>query len=167
VCLPSLPTLLPNPIMPTKTDKKRTLNLEEKRLLEKLLLSDITRATSTYGAKRQGERQQLQERLISNAPAQVRALVDERSNAEKAVQRATEALRELGYSIGGYPAGLCIHSYGKQPHDLESFDAETKRIEARLTELKRAYTLRLFAGGEEAKALFSTLESAIADIVVV
>jgi hypothetical protein len=64
-----------------------------------------------------------------------------------------------------YPAVLAVSYSGKQPRELESFDAETKRIEAHLTELRRDYTLRLFAGGEEAKALFSTLESAIADIL--
>ena len=151
--------------MPTKSDKKRTLNLEEKRLLEKLLLGDISAATSAYSAKRQGEREKLKERLISNAPAEVCALVDERAAAEKSMQQAVEALRELGYCIGGYPAGLGINSYGKQPQELAAYDADTKRIEARLTELKRDYTLRLFAGGEEAKALFSTLQSAIADIL--
>jgi hypothetical protein len=45
--------------MPTKSDKKRTLNPEEKRLLEKLLLSDITTATCAYSAKRQSERQKV------------------------------------------------------------------------------------------------------------
>ena len=81
------------------------------------------------------------------------------------MQKATEELRELGYSIGGYPSGLAINTYGKLPEELTTFDAETKQIETRMSELKREYTLRLFAGGEEAKALFSTLESAIADIL--
>lgn len=151
--------------MPTKTDKKRTLNLEEKRLLEKLLLNDITVATNSYSAARQEQRRTLKENLVANVPPQVRALAEERAKAEKVMERTAVQLGGLGYCIGGYPKGLVVNDYGKQPQELTAFDAESKRIETRLTELKRDYTLRLFAGGEEAKALFSTLETAIAEIL--
>lgn len=151
--------------MPTKPDEKRVLNLEEKRPLEKLLLSDITAATTNYNAARQAERRKLKESLITNAPKEIRALSEERAKAEKEMERAVAQLGERGYCFGGYPKNLLINDYGKQPPELTTFDAETKRIDKRMTELKREYTLRLFAGGEEAKALFSTLESAIADIL--
>lgn len=151
--------------MPTKPDKKRALNLEEKRLLEKLLLSDITAATANYNASRLEERRKLRESLVTNAPKEVRALADERAKAEKEMERAVEQLGERGYCFGGYPKNLFINDYGKQPQELAAYDAETKHIEKQMAELKREYTLRLFAGGEEAKALFSTLEDAISDIL--
>lgn len=153
--------------MPNKPDKKRVLNLEEKRLLEKLLLNDITAATSTYSAARLEQRRTLKDNLISNIPPQVRALAAERAKAEKEMERAVKELGDLGYSFGGYPKTIFVNDYGKQPQELAVFDTETKRIEKRMTELKRDYTLRLFAGGEEAKALFSTLVSAIAAILKV
>jgi adenylate cyclase len=45
------------------------------------------------------------------------------------------------------------------------YDAETARVEKSLAELKRIYTLKLFAGGEEAKELSASLAKELAVIV--
>jgi hypothetical protein len=59
---------------------------------------------------------------------------------------------------------LCI-AYGKQPQEVLEFDAETLRRDKNMSDLKRDYTLRLFAGGEEARELFATLTSELAKIL--
>ena len=41
--------------------------------------------------------------------------------------------------------------------ELYGFDTETAADETRLSDMKRSYALKLFAGGEEAQSLFASL----------
>lgn len=51
------------------------------------------------------------------------------------------------------------------PKLIKDFDAETTKHEKQLTNLKRTYTVKLFAGGEEAKDLLAALARELALIV--
>jgi hypothetical protein len=48
---------------------------------------------------------------------------------------------------------------------LREFDAQSKEVRAGLADLKRNYTLKLFAGGEEAQELFASLARELANII--
>jgi hypothetical protein len=146
-------------------DTKRPLNMEEKRNLQKLLFSDIETAAAKYAAARKEERDRLKERLVDTAAPEVRGLFDQWKSARETKDRIAKELASLGYSVNDYgDKPLSINDYNKQPHELATFDEESKRTEKRMTDLKRDFTLRLFAGGEEARALFSALSNELGSI---
>jgi hypothetical protein len=139
--------------------------MEEKRHLQKLIFRDIDAAADAYRAARREARCKLQERLVETTPSDVAALVEELKSAQDIATRLENDLSDLGYSLAKYPEKkLCI-SYNKQPQEVVEFDKETSRRDKSISDLKRDYTLRLFAGGEEARELFATLASELAKIV--
>jgi len=140
--------------------------MEEKRHLQKLIFRDIDAAAAAYRAARSEARRKLQERLVENAPSNVAALAAELKTAQEIATRLERELSALGYSFAGYQEKkLCIHDYNKQPQEVVEFDKETSRRDKNMSDLKRDYTLRLFAGGEEARELFATLASELGKIV--
>jgi hypothetical protein len=48
---------------------------------------------------------------------------------------------------------------------IRDFNAQTARTEKALAQLKRTYTLKLFAGGEGAKELFASLAKELVAII--
>jgi hypothetical protein len=147
-------------------DNQRRLNMEEKRHLQKLIFRDIDATAAAYRAARSEARRKLQERLVETAPSNIAALAAELKRAQETATRLEHELSALGYSFSGYPEKkLCIHEYNKQPQEVVEFDKETSRRDKSMSDLKRDYTLRLFAGGEEARELFATLGKELAKIV--
>jgi hypothetical protein len=144
-------------------EKKRQL-MEEKRHLQKLIFTDIHAAGEKYRYARGEERDKLRERLVQEAPGNVVELFAEYKRAATVITRVEKDLSDLGYSVSGYPEKQLGIAYNKLPEELVEFDAETSRTDKSISDLKRDYTLRLFAGGEEAKELFATLVSEIAKI---
>jgi hypothetical protein len=145
-------------------EKKRQLNMEEKRHLQKLIFSDIHAAGEKYRNARREEREKLQERVVQKAPGNVIDLFAEYQLATTAITRVEKELSSLGYSIARYPETQLAIAYNKLPEELVEFDCETSRTDKCISDLKRDYTLRLFAGGEEAKQLFATLANELAKI---
>jgi hypothetical protein len=145
-------------------DKKRPLNMEEKRHLQKLLFSDIQIAGEHYRNARKQAREELQKRLVEEAPETVFALLAEYKIAVSTMDRVDEELSKLGYALSGYPEKALAIAYGKLPNELIKFDEETSRRDKGISDLKRDYTLRLFAGAEEAKELFATLANELGKI---
>jgi hypothetical protein len=139
--------------------------MEEKRHLQKLIFRDIDAAASAYRAARTEARRKLQERLVETAPDNVASLVAELKRGRETARRLESELSDLGYSFGSYQDKLSIGPYNKQPQELVEFDEETSRGDKSMSDLKRDYTLRLFAGGEEARELFATLASELSKIV--
>jgi uncharacterized protein (UPF0128 family) len=145
----------------------RKLNMDEKRKLEKLLLSDVDTAAAAYRAQRSAKQELVKDAAITNAPRQARGLLAAylatRSNANALLER----IHKMGYSVPTYGDNedkLDLH-YNTKPKPVRDFDAETARVEKSLADLKRSYTLKLFAGGEEAKELFASLARELANIV--
>jgi len=60
-----------------------------------------------------------------------------------------QLIADHGYA-NNYAYDLEI-DYSTKPQAIRDYDAETARVEKSLAELKRSYTLKLFAGGEELK----------------
>ena len=138
--------------------------MEEKRHLQKLIFSDIHAAGEKYRNARKGKREKLQDRLVAKAPSNVAALFVEYKSAANEVTRVEKELSKLGYSLSGYPEKQLALAYSNLPQELLEFDAETSRTDKSISDLKRDYMLRLFAGGEEAKQLFATLANELANI---
>ena len=97
------------------------------------------------------------------------ALFTQWQSADETKSRVEKELDQAGYDIKhDYSSGrdeLTINSYGTLPRDLVAFDEETARTEEKLAGLKREFTLRLFAGAEEARGLFSALSTELATIL--
>ena len=52
--------------------------------------------------------------------------------------------------------------YYSNPKAAEDYDVETASVQKALADLKRSYTLKLFARGEEAQELFASLARELA-----
>src|SRR5262249_15365437 len=149
----------------TMQENQRRLTMEEKRHLQKLIFRDIDAAANSYRVARAEARRKLQERLVETAPDNVASLVAELKSVRETAKRLENELSDLGYSFSAYQDKLSIGPYNKQPQELVKFDEQTPRGDKSMSDLKRDYTIRLFAGGEEARALFETLASELAKIV--
>ena len=143
--------------------------MEEKRKLEKLLFADIETAITTFKQKRTTLRQTCAKTALEKAPAETRALLTAYVTLLKKSKEASQALAKLGYSVKSDWSNQYGHdleiAYAKPPKALLDFDAETARVEKSLADLKRDYTLKLFAGGEQAQQLFASLTRELAAIV--
>jgi hypothetical protein len=143
-------------------DKARRLNIDEKRKLEKLLFSDIDKAIGEYRAMRSRESTEMRQRAVHRPD--VRKLFYLRHAAKKQMKQYEAKLETMGYHISTYPKeALAVYDGSKIP-DIRTFDSQTARTERCLEDLKRTYTLKLFAGGEEAKELFASLAKELAAI---
>jgi hypothetical protein len=145
-------------------ETQRQLNMEEKKNLQRLLFSDITTASSKNQSTRAKEREALQKGLIEKAPPALLALASKWKNARDTQNRVEKQLNAKGYAMEAYPVGALKLYYSKPPKALPAFDEETRRIEKKILDLKRDFTLRLFAGGEEARGLFSALSGELTKI---
>lgn len=144
----------------------RKLNMEEKRRLEKLLLADIDRAEAAYIEVRKSKRKPLESDAVRRPPKDVRDLFEVNKRARADIERTEKSLAALGYCISGYHGDRQLGiGYGVLPKAIRAFDDETERTKSALQELKRTYTLKLFAGGEEAQGLFASLVKELVSIV--
>jgi hypothetical protein len=82
------------------------------------------------------------------------------------MQSAEKLLRQLfGIDIDHYPTEhLSLREPSKVPA-LEAHSEQTRKTRAALEDMKRGYTLKLFAGGEEAQELFASLSRELEAIV--
>ena len=112
--------------------KARTLNMEEKRKLEKLLLLDIDGYIAQFKAERSKQREPVEKSAVTNAPAEVKALLTLNLNAKKEVARTASELDRHGYSVGSYGAETdkLKVGYSPKPKPLADFDAQTAKSEA-------------------------------------
>jgi hypothetical protein len=72
----------------SETQEPRRLNMEEKRKLEKLLLSDIDSAVGRYNAEAEGTRRALMEKLVKNPPAEAKKLFERYALAKRQAKRS-------------------------------------------------------------------------------
>jgi hypothetical protein len=144
----------------------RKLNMEEKRKLEKLLLADIESAETVYSTNRNKERAALEKQIEEKPPVAAANLMKTWVQAHDAKEQAEEALTSLGYRVRNYNSSEpeLVVGGGHTPKVLEDFDKTTRTGREKLTGLKRDYTLKLFAGGDEAQEIFSSLTKDLAAI---
>jgi len=147
----------------------RKLNMDEKRKLEKLLIDDIDRAISDFSAKRGNGRCTLTDKCLKTPPADVKTQFAKYLRAKQEKEDAESQIVALGFGI------RCNYHKDNEPElrmgdsilpkSVRDFDEETRKRTSALTEMKRTYTLKLFAGGEEAQGLFEALGKELKAII--
>ncbi len=106
-------------LLETDALEPRKLNMEEKRKLEKLLLSDIDSAVARYNARAADMRQALVDKLKKNLPAEAKRLLASYLLAKKQQEQLESKLNALGYDI----------AYDDSLDDLpESFGRATRKL---------------------------------------
>ena len=140
----------------TEAQEPRKLNMEEKRKLEKLLLSDIDTAVARYNEQAEGTRQNLIDKLTKNPPAEVKKLFDGRTLARKQVEQLEAKLDTLGFDID-YHGELQVNRNGTMTAQLSAYDKLVTDMRAALLTLKRNYVIKLFADHADTQSLFASL----------
>jgi hypothetical protein len=115
----------------SETQEPRKLNMEEKRKLEKLLISDIDSAVARYNAQAEDMRGTLINKLTKTPPADAKKLFDSYVLAQKQVGHLKSKLSALGrkrhwkgtlWAVSGRPYPSPIRS---SPHS----EAHVQRAE--------------------------------------
>lgn len=142
--------------MDSQAQEPRKLNMEEKRKLEKLLLSDIESAVARYDAQAQDMRKTLIDKLTKNPPAEVKKLFDSYLLAQKQVGQLKSKLDALGFDIA-YDGTLRVNTNSTKTEQLKAFDELAKAMRESLQTLKRSYVIKLFADHADTQSLFESL----------
>jgi hypothetical protein len=140
----------------SQAQEPRKLNMEEKRKLEKLLLSDIESAVARYDAQAQDMRKTLIDKLTKNPPAEVKKLFDSYLLAQKQVGQLKSKLDALGFDIA-YDGTLRVNTNSTKTEQLKAFDELAKAMRESLQTLKRSYVIKLFADHADTQSLFESL----------
>jgi hypothetical protein len=140
----------------SETPEPRKLNMEEKRKLEKLLLSDIDSAVAHYDAQAEDMRGTLIDKLTNTPPADVKKLFDSYLLARKQLGLLKSKLDALGFDIA-YDGELRVNTRGTMTAQLKAFDALAKEMRESLQTLKRTYVIKLFADHADTQSLFESL----------
>lgn len=130
--------------------------MEEKRKLERLLISDIEAALARQDASSRSARERLIQRLQAKPPAEVRKLFEKYTLATNTRQDVKKKLAPLGYDIS-YQDALTVASYQRRPAELDEFDARAQEKRKALLDLQRSYVIRLFADHADTQGLFASL----------
>lgn len=143
----------------------RILNMEEKRKLEKLIFADIEKARREYESKMY---QKINDYKITDTKAL--ALLETYKSLEREQEATEKTLEKMGYDINHYcynkidEWNITVDDDNKQPA-LKKMKDEKEANLKRIDELKRSYTLKLFAGGDEALEVFTQLAKDLAKII--
>ena len=122
-----------------------------------LLLSDINAAETAYKSRRGSEYGDIKSRIEKAPPKTVSAQFKKYQDALRARDEAEKALKALGWEVSTY-SGVRLHidDWRRIPQ-LKAHDSETSAAERHFADMRRSYTLKLFANGEEVQALFAVL----------
>ena len=134
----------------------RKLNMEEKRKLEKLLITDIDSATARYDAVTKEKRDALVEKLEQTPPSEIKALYERYKLARKQQKEAEEKLRALGFHVD-YQGELQVNTSNTLTKQLAEFDDQANEMRRSLSTVKRNYVIKLFADHADTQSLFESL----------
>jgi hypothetical protein len=141
----------------TGSQEPRKLNMEEKRKLEKLLLTDIDSAVGQYEKQAEGMRRTLIEKLTKTPSAEVKKLLFESYGLKQREQKQLESkLDTLGYDIA-YDGTLRVNTGGAVTPQLKAFNDRAEEMLQSLKSLKRNYVIKLFADHAATQSLFASL----------
>jgi hypothetical protein len=143
-------------VQDVEAQEPRRLNMEEKRKLEKLLLSDIDSGVARYNGAAQEMRANLIEKLLKNPPAEVKKLFESYTLAKKAQKDTETKLDKLGWDIS-YDGSLGMNTYGNINPQVGMFDEKVEKRRESLKSLKRSYVIKLFADHADTQSLFASL----------
>jgi len=137
----------------------------DKRKLEALLLEDIETATQAFAKNVNTQRLALINRLEAKPSKEVQELLKLYQDGKEAARKAEKKMGELGWQANYNDASVVIRTYGTMPKELVEFDDKVNATKAKLAQLTRTYTLKLFGRGVEAQNLFSDLAKEVAKLV--
>lgn len=142
--------------------------MEEKRKLEKLLFADIEKASRELSASFYPKENAIKERILKNPPKEVVSAFGGFIIAKNAEKNAEKICEKYGFEIASHYSSekptLRLKG-GSYPKELQSFSQSLDDKKKALEELKRSYTIKLFAGGEVATELFKNLAKELASIL--
>lgn len=156
----------------TTATASRPLNMEEKRKLEKIIFQDIDKAKTQYDSKRNEAEAELKIQLLKN-PKAIKLLAEHIAN-QKEEHRLNNEIGKLGMDFNhsndkGWTLQIKnYYSYGEEkrtPTEIMTFNQKTSETKDRLEDMKRTYTLKLFASGMEAQEVFTELSKELAKII--
>jgi hypothetical protein len=136
--------------------------MEEKRKLEKLLFADIEKADAKYASNRATARNIVSKQALSST--ELLAEYDLFLSLTKQLRESEERIQQMGFGVNRYNDEKPYIREAFRIPALRDFDDTTTKVRETLSELKRTYTMKLFAGGEEAKDLFASLATELAAI---
>ena len=142
----------------TDVQEPRRLNMEEKRKLEKLLLTDIDSAVGQYEKQTGAKRSELVEKLAKNPPAEVKKLYEGHLLALRQKEQIDSKLYAAGYDIA-YDGKLRVKTGGEVTPQLKAFNDRAEQMLQSLKSLKRNYVIKLFADHADTQSLFASLAS--------
>lgn len=145
------------------TKNAKVLNMEEKKTFEKIIHADIARAVQVMKSKRAEELEKLEKEYANSTKAQ--NLFTMYQHAEKALEIVKKEMRE---------AFLDTHTaYSSKKVTLrvdtdwpkgDAFRDGIRDTANKMEDMKRTYTLKLFAGGEEIERLFTELAKTLKEL---
>jgi hypothetical protein len=156
----------------TKTaSTAKVLNMEEKKKFEKIIHADIDRAVAEYRTMRSEKSSKMCEDHANDKRAQ--ALLKEYNATLGVLEDLRKEFDKLYLEVKGDESGSVrveVKTYGYYGQSgkwpvAEKFFAETEKQTQAIQELKRTYTLKLFAGGEEVENLFADLQNTLKSII--
>ena len=141
--------------------------MEEKKKFEKLVFEDIDKAQSVYRNKRNNERPDF-EKELANTP-RAKELLVKWNKVQKEVKAINEELRKANFEIAtsyGDNAPTVRTMYGGRNVKAVAYDKETSKKAEGFEELKRNYTLKIYAGDiAEMMSLFVDLQKELQAIM--
>lgn len=149
--------------MNNNNNEVRTLNIEEKRKIEKIMFSDIENAISQLEANTSEEKETEKGRLLKNPPAQIKALAAEYKAVQKKEDDIKKAVATLGFDVD-YDGEIKV-SYSKSPFSIKKIEDKSDARKSLLEALRRKTTLQLYGGGKITAKLFTDLTEEIKKIL--
>lgn len=142
--------------------------MEEKRKLEKIIFADLDKAKHDYDQKHDAERAKILEAKAQSKEAKA-ILADYLANEKEkqSIEKRLEAnglctTRGGNYSDSIRPTIIQANGKGKE---IEELNKKIRTGKDKLDSMKRTYTLKLFASGQEAQEVFESLQNEIAKIL--
>ena len=139
----------------------RPLNMDEKRKLEKIIFTDIDKAIHDYRNKRYEIKTKITDKLVKSP--KVLKLVKGYEVARLAMEKAEREAEKMNIRMNWGNRNTANAEYrdynnGEDtPKEVISHNDRTAEVEKKLENMKRDYTLKLFAGGIEAQEVFESL----------
>jgi hypothetical protein len=165
-----------------ETKISRPLNMDEKKKLEKIIYNDIDRAKTEYEITHNAQVQKVKAKAVRSA--KILKLAGDYNKAQQEARKVEKELNKMGFTasynensrydtnddedsceIRVGSARVYTNNYGTQVKEVKDAENKINIVNRKLEEMKRTYTLKLFAGGlTEAENVFADLANELAKI---
>jgi hypothetical protein len=167
-------------------DTARPLNMDEKKKLERVIYNDIDRAKMEYQLAYNEKVKEVKAKAVRGE--KVIKLVKEYDAHQREAHKIESEINKMGFSVSFNnntryddddeededstekrvgKSRVYTSSYGnREIKEVKDIDLKKDLVERKLDEMKRTYTLKLFAGGlTEAENVFAELAKELAKLL--